>query len=109
VVHQLVLVAVVWSAKQPVSRLPRWVAPVAVFAFVAMCGGYYDLCRRLNLAVAWVFLTGFLACWPLAVPLAYRFPKLRGAMGHALWAILAFTLYFWASAAVLWVRAVLMN
>jgi len=38
---------------------PGWVAPAAVVAFVLACVVHYDMCRPLNLAVAWVFLVGF--------------------------------------------------
>jgi len=102
-----VLMAVVGSSRRSGPKSPGWVAPTAVFAFVLACVAYYDLCRRLNLAVAWVFLVGFLPSWPLTVPLAYLSPKFRGLILTALGAVVAFTLFFWASAGCLWLRAVL--
>jgi len=106
VMHQMVLVAVVGSTRRSGPKLPRWIAPAVVFAFVVACLAYYDLCRRLNLAVAWVFLVGFLPSWPLTVPLAHRIHKHGGFILPALWAVVAFTLFFWASAGCLWARAV---
>jgi hypothetical protein len=104
VIHQWVLVAVVGSTRPSSRKLPDWIAPAAVLSFVAVCAVYYDLCRRLNLPVAWVFLAGLLPSWLLAVPLAYRFPRVRGAWVWTLWTMALFSLYFWAAAGWLWLR-----
>jgi len=105
VLHQIVLTAVVGSGRRSDADPPPWVAPAAVFAFVLACVAYYDLCRRLNLAVAWAFLAGFLPSWPLTVPLA-RIPPSRGSLFLRLVGILAaFSLFFWASAGCLWAHA----
>ncbi len=80
---------------------------IAVVAFVLACVVYYDMCRRLNLAVAWGFLVGFLPSWPLTVPLARLSPK-YGWIGLPVFgAVLAFSLFFWTSAGCLWARAAL--
>jgi hypothetical protein len=104
VVHELVLAAVVWSQSHPEGRLARWAGPVAAVAMVATIAAYYDLCRLLNLPMAWVFLIGLVPSWPLAVPLARRLGSIRGVLVHTLWASAAFALFFWASAAWLWVH-----
>lgn len=105
VVHQLVLVAVLGTTRRFGQRLSEWLAPLAVWGLVLVCLGYYELCRRLSLALAWVLLTGFLPSWPLAVPLAGRLLRAGGVAWTAVLTVLAFSLYFWASAACLWLRA----
>lgn len=109
VVHQIVLTAVAWSSTGTERSPRRWLAPLAALVLAAVFAVYYDLCRRLNLALAWVFLAGFPASWPLAVPLAYRLGRFRGLFLPAIGTIGAFSLYFWASAALLWLRAALVR
>jgi hypothetical protein len=104
VAHQLALGGIVGSNRPTGPAFPRWVGPCAVAWLVLVCVGYYDLCRRLGLAPAWVFLLGFLPSWPLAIPLAQRLFKKRRIWTHAIWVILAFSLYFWASAGCLWLK-----
>jgi hypothetical protein len=99
VVHELVLAAVASSQRISGKGVARWLGPAAAVGFVAVCAGYYDLCRLLNLPMAWVFLIGFIPSWPLAVPLALRLGRIQGAWSHWFWASSAFTLYFWASGA----------
>lgn len=107
VVHQMVLAAVVWSQKPSEQRFARWAGAAAAVGLVAACAAYYDLCRLLNLPMAWVFLIGLIPSWPLAVPLARRLGRIQGAAAHSLWASAVFTLFFWASTAWLWVHNVL--
>jgi len=109
VVHQMVLTAVVRSGRRSDAAPPRWVAPAAVFAFVLACLAYYDLCRRLNLAVAWVFLAGFLPSWLLTVPIARQYTPRGGAFLQFVGLIAAFSLFFWASAGCLWAHALLVR
>jgi hypothetical protein len=104
VVHQAVLGVIVGSTRPSGTALPRWLAPTAAVVLVAACAAYYDLCRLLNLAMAWVFLMGLLPSWPLAVPLAYCGKRIRRTLTRTLWAAAAFSLYFWASAGWLWVH-----
>jgi outer membrane protein assembly factor BamB len=107
VVHELVLAAVVSSQRISGQRVARWVGPAAAVGLVAAFAAYYDLCRLLNLPMAWVFLIGLIPSWPVAVPLAHRLGRIQGVLSHWFWASAAFTLFFWASAAWLWVHNVI--
>lgn len=103
VAHQLSLLAIVRAGRQPEARRPRWVSLLAVLFFLGVCMGYFLVCRRLSLALEWIFLLGFLPSWPIAVPAAY---KLQGE-GHLgwdlLWVVLSFSAYFWAAGGfILW-------
>jgi hypothetical protein len=93
------------SSRSDVSRPDRQRARIALFVFLAACLGYYLLCRRLGLAFEWVFLAGFLGAAPILIwdrqasahtPTAYIRQTLQLAA--------AFSAYYWASVAVLWVR-----
>jgi len=66
---------------------------------------YYSLCRRVTLAVNWVFLMGFLPSWPLAIPAACSLVRNRRPWLVLLWTLLAFSLYFWASAGFIFAKA----
>jgi hypothetical protein len=72
-------------------------------SFLAICYGYYLLCRRLSLAFEWVFLSGFVAAIPIA--LAGRWLARRSRWPVLVFVILTtleFSAYFWASVAWLW-------
>jgi hypothetical protein len=101
------LLAVVRSQRPTGTSLPGWIAILAVVGFIVVCVAYYDLCGRMNLAPAWVFLLGFLPSWPLAIPAARREADHRGLLGNALCIVLAFTLFFWGSAACGWAKIIL--
>lgn len=109
VVHQFVLVAIFRSQRQPITTFARWAAPCAAILFVLFCFGYYELCRRLNVAPAWLFLLGFLPSWPFAIPVANRLLR-GGKVGPtAVWIVLAFSVFFWSSAAAGWVKTLLVR
>jgi len=95
VAHQAALTAIVWAGRQVDRRKSGWVSTAAVVVFFAVGLGYFDLCRRLGMAVAWVFLLGFVPSWPIAVPAAYKLSRPGSAIRDVCWAVLAFTAYFW--------------
>lgn len=99
-VHQLVLTAVVWAPRQENRGRAQRVVAAAVLLFFAVGIGYFDLCRRLDLAVEWVFLIGFLPSWPVTLPAAYALRRDGRPWSDFLWAAAGFTAYFWATAAV---------
>ncbi len=101
--HQLALWATVASGRrQKLGQSTRWTVPAVLF-FLAVCLAYFLVCRRLSLAIEWIFLLGFLPAWPIAVPAAYKLDQAGPPWRDFLWAFLAFTAYFWSSAAiVLW-------
>jgi hypothetical protein len=103
------LQAVVWELElrtRPASRLARVRTALVLGGFAACCLLYFLLCRRLSLVFEWAFLCGFAAAMPLS--LAGRF-WFRTWSGSWLWEVVttaaAFTAFYWASAAVLWLRA----
>ena len=70
---------------------PRWRSRLAVVLFVVGCYGYYLLCQRLGLMLAWCFLIGFPAAWPVFAYGRQRRNWLELPIG--------FALYFWSCAA----------
>jgi hypothetical protein len=99
-VHQLVLGGVLWARRHREDRRARWLSILSALALVGTCLAYYDLCRRCDLAMMWLFLVGLVPSWPLAVPAAYfQFAAAVRPVREILWAFLAFSAYYWASAA----------
>ena len=84
------------------SRSTPLVARLWLVGFVAVCFGYFWLCRRLSLAFEWTFLMGF----PAALPLLW-FNKIvkENHRPYSLkeWAVscLAFSLFYWVGAGVI--------
>ncbi|MFW5693408.1 MAG: hypothetical protein ACOCWL_04245, partial [Thermoguttaceae bacterium] len=103
VAHQTALWATVASSRRRKLGQAAWWTVPAVLFFLAACLGYFVVCRRLSLAIEWIFLLGFLPSWPIAVPAAYKLDRPRPPWCDFFWAALSFSTYFWASAAiVLW-------
>lgn len=108
VAHQLALTAIVWASREPGVRTVRWVSLLAVLFFLGVCLSYFLVCRRLSLAIEWVFLLGFLPSWPIAVPAAYRLQCEARWPRDLFWTILSFSAYFWAAGGlILWKMATL--
>jgi hypothetical protein len=83
----------------------RWTDRLIVCAFLGLCLGYYLLCRRLSLGAEWIFLSGFVAAAPL-LAWTRRFHR-SGFWPNVvavLLELLAFTIYYWASVAVQYIR-----
>ena len=103
VAHQVALLAIFRQARRADGVKSQWVSLVAGLFFVAVCLGYFVVCRQLGLAVEWVFLIGFLPSWPIAIPAAIRLARARHPAADVLWALLSFSAYYWATAGyVLW-------
>ncbi|NQT16913.1 MAG: PQQ-like beta-propeller repeat protein, partial [Planctomycetes bacterium] len=101
VVHQVTLIAVLQRSRQGQDAGSWWFPAAMGLAFFAAALGYFHVCRALALAAEWLFLLGFLPSWPVAIPAAFR---LRGdvhPIEDLLWALLSFSLYYWASGAYL--------
>jgi outer membrane protein assembly factor BamB len=99
VAQQVVLTSVVAAAKMPNRIRSIRICLAASIMFFAVCLLYFDACRRLDLAMQWVFLIGFLPSWPAAVPAAYLLRRDLRPWCDVVLAPAAFSAYFWGSAA----------
>ncbi len=108
VAHQVAVNTIVWSGQLPRPRRAEFWSLLAGVFFLATCLAYYLVCRRLSLATEWAFLLGFLPSWAAAVPTAYRFRHDVRLIGDLLWALLSFTLFFWAAGTVLFWKAAML-
>lgn len=82
------------GVRPPGAGWKRQVAPrLALFAFTAVCWGYYRLCLAVGFAMAWGFLAGFVPAAPFAVVAT------RTERAWVRWTadVLGFGVYFWAS------------
>lgn len=105
VAHQVTLCVVVWSSRRKEDgRANRIVIPTVLF-FLATCLLYFLACRRLSLAIEWLFLLGFLPSWLVAVPAVYRLQGPGPLWRDFLWAALSLTAYFWAAGGIILWRA----
>jgi hypothetical protein len=87
----------------PRDRAAVWRSRIVACIFLAVCIGYYLLCRRLSLVFEWVFLSGFAAAIPVSLAgrwLAGR--SRRPALIDVVFTAGAFTAYFWSSVMWLW-------
>jgi hypothetical protein len=96
--QQIALTAILHARQHPERCGGAWLSDAAVALFLLTALSYYDLCRRVTLAVNWVFLMGFAPSWPLAIPAARSLLRGRRAWVVLLWTLLAYGLYFWSSA-----------
>ena len=103
-VHQITLAAVSWSKQPERSKAAAWVGIAGAGFLVLTCLVYFNLTRQLSLAPGWYFLVTFLAAWPVAVPAARRLRRPGGLAGDILWMLAVFSVYFWASGAVMLLR-----
>jgi outer membrane protein assembly factor BamB len=94
---QLTLLAIVPRAGQPSTKTSRWISRLAVLVFVALCGGYYELCKRVGLVTGWGFLFGFLPGFPFAVVIARIQVRRASVWRQAVMTLAAFSVYFWGS------------
>jgi hypothetical protein len=101
-VQQIVLGTVFWAGRHREVRAARWLPVVAALILLAACVGYYDLCRRCDLAMMWLFLVGLMPSWPRAVPAAYQTAVAVRPCRDMVGAAIAFTAYYWFSAAYAW-------
>lgn len=103
VFHQLALAGIIWGHRRRQHRRSQWVPIASVFFLIIGCVMYFDICRRLDLAMMWVYLIGFLPSWPVTLIAAYQMAAHLKPLRDILWAVPAFTAYYWVSAAyALW-------
>ena len=98
VAFQTTLIVISWTEGQPEPNRKkcRRVSRLTGILFLAVCAGYVLLCRKLSAPHEWVFLIGFLPAAPLAVPAARCFLDQSRPLREYTWAVVAFSLYFWA-------------
>lgn len=92
-----------WGALKQV-RHPRIVSYSMATLFLAICVGYFLICRRLSLVTEWVFLIGMLGGVPFAILGARDSLKPAGSFRAILWTGLAFSAYYWSCVLVLNLR-----
>lgn len=91
------------AAQLSPHRRSAWRARGSILLFVAGCGLYFHLCRRMGLATEWSFLMGFVTACPAAMIAMWftaRWNSWRPWLvvpGH----VLGYTLYFWSSVALM--------
>jgi outer membrane protein assembly factor BamB len=82
-----------------------WRSRILLFGFLIACLAYFLMCRRLSLVTEWVFLSGFAAAIPLCVLSNWLYDRRKlNFAADGLLLVVAFTLYYWASVAVLAVK-----
>ena len=96
---QQVLLNTVAGAGREASSPRQFRMFAAVAFFFAVCTAYFHFCQRLDLAMQWAFLIGFLPSWVVAVPFAYRLRGGASPFVHYACGFAAFSAYFWATAA----------
>jgi hypothetical protein len=97
VAFQMTLLTISWAERQANRTKARWIARLVTILFLALCLGYYQLCKVLGIVMGWSFLIGFVPAWPFSVLAARSQYRQRTLWLQALWALLAFTVYFWLS------------
>lgn len=93
------------SDEQPTPPRPRWRGSATLAGFLVVCVAYFLLCRRFSLLFEWVFLAGFSAATPPALASLWWAKHSRfSGVGELLGAAASFSLFYWSSVLVLWVR-----
>ncbi len=79
------------------GRRARIASLIAGLSFVALCVGYYLLCRNLFLLAGYGFLTGLAIAAPVTVFAAARARRSSRPVVQLLWVLASFTVFFWAA------------
>jgi hypothetical protein len=78
----------------------RWFARLGLIAFLAICLGYFWLCRFVGLTVFWAFLFGFPFAAPFTLGSARCHRHRRGWLGGFV-ELLGFSAFYWAGIGLL--------
>jgi hypothetical protein len=104
-VHQIAFWGVSCSREKAHGKGNRWGSIAGVGLLVLTCVLYFKLTRQLSLAPAWYFLLMLPAAWPIAIPAARRLCRRRRfAAWDVVWTFAIFTLFFWATGALMLLR-----
>jgi outer membrane protein assembly factor BamB len=95
IAFQTTLTTVIWSGKKAVKRRDRRLTWIVAAAFASMCFTYFHLCKRLGLALEWVFLLGFIFSLPVALIAGYQLVRQGGVHRDFCWSLLSFSVFFW--------------
>jgi hypothetical protein len=94
--HHAVLAAVMQTRRRTDRDAVPWGVSLATLAFFATCLIYFHFCRRLDLAIGWVFLLGFIPSWPVTIPVAWKLSASSSLLSVFGGAFAAFTAFYWA-------------
>jgi hypothetical protein len=89
-----------WAEQHPARRRAGWTARLAIAAFLAVCYGYFELCKSAGMFVTWSFLIGFLPAFPAWLSARAEMKGQRLPV-RAAWLLLAFSVFFWSFAGVM--------
>jgi hypothetical protein len=104
IAFQITVIAILWSGEKLDHKKSRRISRLVGLLFLAICFGYYLLCRQLSLVIEWTFLIGFLPASPVAIVAARRLLRdPRSPLGF-FWVFLAFAVYFWGSSSALFLH-----
>lgn len=93
------------STANPPPPAADWRGYFALAGFILVCLVYFLLCRRFSLLFEWVFLAGFLFATPPALASVWCTRNLRLARVSEIgWVATSFTLFYWSSVSILWLR-----
>ncbi len=101
--QQIVLMAVFSLGQQAGRARSTWLSMAAALLFLGTCLAYFHVLRALSLPLLWVFLIGFLPSWLAAIPAARRIRRDGRFSVDLVWAMVAFSAYYWtAGAYIVW-------
>jgi len=87
-----------YGGGSPMKRA-RWRSRAAILGLAALCGGYACLCRELGVMMGYGFLAGMIPAFPVSALAGWRMRVRRRVWADLVWTGVAFSAYFWASAA----------
>ncbi|MBS0262063.1 MAG: PQQ-binding-like beta-propeller repeat protein [Planctomycetes bacterium] len=92
-----------WDRTATRTRAAAWREKIVIGLFIAICLGYFALCRRLSLAFEWVFLAGFPAALPALLIRHWLYTSQRRSfLLSALLTVIGFAGFYWSAVALLW-------
>ena len=97
VAYQMTIAAVICAERQPVTARARWISRLTTLVFLALCFGYYQLCKTVGVVMGWSFLIGFLPAFPMSTKAARHQNQRSHLLFQVFWTFLAFLVYFWTS------------
>jgi hypothetical protein len=97
--YEVALWGLLWAKRHREHPRAHWLPLVCALFLLLACLAYYDLCRRCDLAMMWLFLVGLVPSCPLALPAAWQLVTAVRPLREIVWFSLAFSAYYGISAA----------